>query len=497
MIRSATLLPLLLAAQMLPSGAAVDFVKDVQPIFLNHCLQCHRDGNDKGDYLMHTRADTFGDTFVVAGDPDASILIELIELDLDDDDLMPPTKDDNPLSPEQIKTLRDWVQEGAKWPEGLVLKMPELVNFKRDIQPILDKLSPEEQEKVKLWIRSGAAWPAGNDAATLALVSRIHSHILSTTKVTDAPSMTAYTDTIRGNGGNNVEFEMLPLSGGEFTMGSPDTEAKRQAIEGPQRKVKLAPFWIGKHEVTWDEYESFMIDGGRRNKDGTKMFPDADETDINLISRPTKPYVEMTFGMGKEGFPAISMTQHAALTYCKMISAQTGHFYRLPTEAEWEYACRAGTSTTYSFGDNVSELHKYAWFLDNSNFAYQKVGKKLPNPWGIHDMHGNVAEWTLDSFSADGYPAGNSDNPWSQSRDLYPRTVRGGSWNEFPEGLRSASRIASSDKWKILDPQLPKSIWYHTNAQWLGFRVVRPLKVPSPEEMNAIWNTGIDHDTLE
>ena len=487
------LVPLSVLILALPASAEIDFAKDVQPIFVEHCLKCHREENDKGDYMMHNRKAAFGDGIVVPGKPDKSIFIELLELDADDDDLMPPTKEGGPLKAEQIKTLRDWVKEGAAWPEDLVLEMPPLVSFERDIQPILDKLSPEEQEKMRQWIKAGAEWPL-DDTAALELVGRLHQKIVSTTKVKDATSMAAYTGKVPVSG---APFDMIPLPAGEFVMGSPDGEAKRKATEGPQRKVKIAPFWIGKHEITWDEYESFMVDGGRRKKSGAKMYPDPDDSDVDVISRPTKPYVEMTFGMGKARYPAISMTQHAALTYCKWLSAQTGHFYRLPTEAEWEYACRAGTETAYSFGDSPADIHKYAWFLDNADFAYQKVGTKLPNPWGLHDMHGNVAEWTMDSLTEDGYPAGDADNPRIKNRELYPRVARGGSWNDFPEGLRSATRLGSSGKWKTQDPQLPKSIWYHTDALWLGFRIVRPLEIPSPEEMHAIWNAGIDHDTLE
>ena len=212
---------------------------------------------------------------------------------------------------------------------------------------------------------------------------------------------------------------------------------------------------------------------------------------MDAVSQPTKPYMEMSFGMGQRGYPAISMTQHAANKYCQWLSAQTGHFYRLPTEAEWEYACRAGTTTPYSFGD-VSKIGQYAWYYENSNEKYQKVGKKKPNPWGLHDMHGNVMEWTADRFSPTYFDeiAEQSELPFLKPSRLYPRTVRGGGWDDDPENLRSAFRKGSDAIWKQQDPQLPKSIWYHTDAQWLGFRIVRPLVVPSADEMYFYWNSA-------
>jgi formylglycine-generating enzyme required for sulfatase activity len=241
-------------------------------------------------------------------------------------------------------------------------------------------------------------------------------------------------------------------------------------------------------EVTWNEFELFMYP--EMKKGNTPEIADA-------VTHPTKPYVEMSFGMGKDGFPAISMTQHAANTYCKWLSAKTGHFYRLPTEAEWEYACRAGTTTAYSFGDDVSKLGDYAWFAGNSDGKYQKVGQKKPNPWGLFDMHGNVAEWTLDQYSAQGYgaaAAGVIADPWVKATTPYPQAVRGGSWQDDPELLRSAARRGSDPSWKMQDPQLPKSIWYHTDAQFLGFRIVRPLTVPTAEELKNFWDSGVEHD---
>jgi formylglycine-generating enzyme required for sulfatase activity len=205
----------------------------------------------------------------------------------------------------------------------------------------------------------------------------------------------------------------------------------------------------------------------------------------------------MTFGMGKKGYPAICMTQLAARTFCDWLSAKTGRYYRLPTEAEWEYACRAGTTTRYSFGDDVENLDEYAWFYDNSEEKYHPIGKKKPNPWGLHDMHGNVAEWVLDQYSTDFYKSfGNSVavNPLNWPKAEWGRVVRGGSWMDDPEMLRSAARDQSVEDWKQQDPQIPKSIWYLTDALHVGFRIIRPLEVPSPEERKEKWDR---HDPFQ
>jgi formylglycine-generating enzyme required for sulfatase activity len=288
-----------------------------------------------------------------------------------------------------------------------------------------------------------------------------------------------------------VKFEMLPIPGGKFLMGSPEDEEDREEDEGPQREVEISPFWMAKTEITWDVYDVWAsdLDIFRRQVMGLKPSPRDALADKYQVSQPTKPYTDMTFGMGKKGYPAICMTQHSARTFCKWLSAKTGRYYRLPTEAEWEYACRAGTTTPYSFGDDPFDLEDYGWFFDNSDEAYQKVGTKEPNPWGLHDMHGNVAEWVLDQYDEAGY--GNvleqTLNPLAVPETLFPRVVRGGGWNSFPEDCRSAAREASSEEWKARDPQIPKSIWYLTEALHVGFRVVRPLHEPSEEEKAERW----------
>jgi formylglycine-generating enzyme required for sulfatase activity len=294
--------------------------------------------------------------------------------------------------------------------------------------------------------------------------------------------MKPYTDQIANT---NVKFDMVPIRGGKFLMGSPSGEAKRADDEGPQHEVTIAPFWMGKCEVTWDEYEVFMFNLDIARRTFTKEEPSVLDKAADALARPTKPYTDMTFGMGKEGFPAICMTQFAAKKYCEWLSAKTGRFYRLPTEAEWEYACRAGTTTAYSFGDDPSQLGDYAWYYDNSDAAYHKVGLKKPNPWGLYDMHGNVTEWCADQYLPDFYQslAGKvSDNPFAVPKKVEPCVVRGGSWDDDPEKLRSATRRGSHKDWKQQDPQIPQSIWYYTDALWNGFRVVRPLTEPPAEQ---------------
>ncbi len=308
---------------------------------------------------------------------------------------------------------------------------------------------------------------------------------------TTEAQMKPYTEVIANA---EVTFDMLPIPGGKFLMGSPDSEADRNDDEGPQHEVEIAPFWMGKCEVTWDEYEVWMFNLDIQRRELFKAEKTALETNADAVTRPTKPYTDMTFGMGKEGFPAICMTQLAARTYCEWLSAKTGRYYRLPTEAEWEYACRAGTITAYSFGDDPGQLDEYAWHYANCEDAYHPVGQKKPNPWGLHDIHGNVAEWVLDQYIPDYYQqfADNvTKNPWAVPTKIYPLAVRGGSWDDDPPALRSAARRGSEKDWKQQDPQLPQSIWYFTDALFVGFRVVRPLEVPSAEEQANVWNAGV------
>jgi formylglycine-generating enzyme required for sulfatase activity len=302
--------------------------------------------------------------------------------------------------------------------------------------------------------------------------------------------MKPYTELIEHS---SAKIEMLPIPGGTFVMGSPEAEADRLEDEGPLHEVSISPFWMAKCEITWDAYEVWMsdLDIVRRQVFNTPPSPRDKVAEQFQLSQPTPPYCDMTFGMGKRGYPAICMTQHAAKIFCKWLSAKTGRYYRLPTEAEWEYACRAGTKTAYYFGDDPAELDEHAWHYDNSNEGYSKVGKKKPNPWGLHDMHGNVSEWVLDQYADEGYAKHEGKDPLITPVTLYPRVVRGGGWDDDPDRLRSAARIGSNEEWKVQDPQLPQSIWYHTDAESVGFRIIRPLVEPSDEEKAAKWDKSL------
>ena len=288
-------------------------------------------------------------------------------------------------------------------------------------------------------------------------------------------------DYIQEIAGSDLKIDMVGIPAGEFVIGSPDSEKDRDKDEGPQQKQKIESFWMAKYETTWQLYYLYLnreIDNEVAKTKGEDVA-----IEVDAISGATIPYVDMSLGMGtSEGLPVANVTELAASKFCKWLSAKTGHFYRLPTEAEWEYACRAGSKTAYSFGDDVSKLDDYAWHYENSDDTYKKVGLKKPNAWGLYDMHGNVGEWTMDPYT-DAY----GENP--EDENLY--TVRGGSWDDDPEDLRSAARLSASYNWKQRDPQLPKSLWWNTDAGFVGFRIVRDANPPKKEDYEKYWGPKI------
>jgi formylglycine-generating enzyme required for sulfatase activity len=346
----------------------------------------------------------------------------------------------------------------------------------------------------------------------------------------DGGYMVEYSETIPGT---NVTFAMVPVPGGDFLLGSPTHEVERRDDEGPQVRVKLKPFWIGKCEVTWAEYRAFMAmydafkkmqllatsgksdESGAAAKDWRLVLAHAwngkleDDWGVDAVTTPTPLYdSSVTYSVGEEpSQPAVTMTQFAAKQYTKWLSGVTGRDYRLPSEAEWEYAARAGTTTAYSFGDDAAELGTYAWFEENGDYQTHAVAAKKPNPWGLYDMHGNVAEWTLDEYQKDAYArlaaAGVSDPGhnaasairWPSDAKPFPRVIRGGSWLDAPPACRSAARHKSEeDEWKLSDPNIPLSPWWYTEeaAQGVGMRIVRPLAPMSADEKQRVWQADVD-----
>ncbi len=292
---------------------------------------------------------------------------------------------------------------------------------------------------------------------------------------TQAPAAHAdhqsYVETVPGT---KIIFEMAAIPGGKFLMGSPPKEKGRRKDEGPQREVAIRPFWMGKTEVTWDEYSVFLQIGLKNTlSGGGEEGPDA-------LTYPTPPYSDETFGYGKnkgkDKQPTIALTQHAVLEYARWLSAKTGKTYRLPTEAEWEYACRAGAKTAYSFGNSPAKLAEHAWYAANAKNQPNPVGLKKPNPFGLFDMHGGTAEWVIDQYDPRSYAKPLSDPlPVNIPGDRrYPHVVRGGGWRDKAPELRCAARRFSEKWWSKQDPQSPQSIWWHTEATDVGFRLVRP-----------------------
>ena len=275
---------------------------------------------------------------------------------------------------------------------------------------------------------------------------------------------------------SDLSIEMIFIKGGEYTMGNKNSNVNTQ----------ISSFWMSKYEITWEIYNLFM-EFDQSNK--LEYIIDGDTIKVDGISKPTTPYTDMTFGMGYEGFPAVNMTHFAASKFCKWLSLMTGNYYRLPTEAEWEYACRSGTSSDYYYGDDISLIDEYSWNKNNSDNSYQRVGQKIPNKWGLHDMLGNVSEWVADSYDDNIFKSKKlKKDPFIFNESKYPKVYRGGSWNDEPSSLLTHKRFYSDNSLQKRDPQIPKSQWWNTDAPNIGFRIVRVNKDDSESRRNMFWN---------
>ena len=235
-------------------------------------------------------------------------------------------------------------------------------------------------------------------------------------------------------GFDDAKFELVKLPAGKIELGARG--------KNPAATVEIKPIWIGVTEVTWDTYTIFyqMLDLTEEQK----------AKGVDATSRPSKPYGPPDRGFGTNGYATISESRLAAQKYCEWLSAKTGKKYRLPTEAEWEYACRAGGPELKL---SKEELHKVAWVAENADDTPQPVGKKAPNAWGLYDMLGNVNEWVV---AADG-----------------ELVVKGGSWYDMGKDATCSARQVYTVEWQMTDPQDPKSTWWYSDGWHVGFRVVR------------------------
>lgn len=303
--------------------------------------------------------------------------------------------------------------------------------------------------------------------------------LLAAAELVHAQRIKSYTQEIPGT---DVSFKMIAIPAGTFTIGSPAGSPGRESDEGPQKSISLTAYWMGEKEVSFAEWDLFFKD---------MQMPQ--QKNIDGVSRPTAQYIDLTWGMGRSPHhPTNSMSQQAAMAYCKWLYEKTGVFYRLPTEAEWEYACRAGNPALYPFGNSPEQLKEYGYFKANSEGKYHETGNLKPNAWGLYDILGNLSEWTLDQYVENGYATMKSSDPMAIPTRRYPRVARGGSYLDDASALRCANRIPSRSEWNQRDPQIPKSKWWLTDGMFMGFRLVRPLKTPAKEEIEKFYEAYLD-----
>lgn len=313
---------------------------------------------------------------------------------------------------------------------------------------------------------------------------------VNTTVYTEATTIEKFEDFTEKVPNSTISFNMKAIPGGEFQIGSPDDEKVANDDERPAKKVKISRFFMAETEVSWSEYLAFYsqtaTEGRSTDTEGSRK-----NAEVDAITGPTPPYGQPDQNWGLGSRPAITMRYHAAETYCRWLSKVTGKTYRLPTEAEWEYACRAETKTPYFFegdpkkysktrfwnkitGADTTNINTFVIYTENSEGKTQKPDRVKANPFGLKNMLGNVAEFCSDWYSPDAYKNlqdGATDPKGPVSGEEH--VVRGGSFKSEPEDVRCASRsFTQSTAWMKTDPQMPKSIWWYSDCTYVGFRVV-------------------------
>jgi formylglycine-generating enzyme required for sulfatase activity len=293
-----------------------------------------------------------------------------------------------------------------------------------------------------------------------------------------------YTETLTNKQGKKISFEMVLIPGGTFTMGSPADEEDREEHEGPQRKLTIKPFYLATTEMPYDVFMIYYYETVQKARDKGRGDPMEEyklavRWPVDGITGPTPVYGDITNGWGGGKRPALGATWLNAMIFCKWLRLKTGKHYRLPTEAEWEYACRAGTTTPYIAGDDPDDMDDYAWYEDNFDEGTEEAGEKKPNAFGLYDIQGNVREWVFDFYSPKAYAQ-------KDGIDLYVNpggpvkgevhVARGGAFNSPVEELRSAARFFETEWWSAEDPQDPKSRWWLPKRPFIGFRIAREIE---------------------
>jgi formylglycine-generating enzyme required for sulfatase activity len=224
--------------------------------------------------------------------------------------------------------------------------------------------------------------------------------------------------------GTLISFTMVKIPAGKVKVGD--------------KEIQIKPFWIERTETTWDEFDVFAqkLDLSEKEKVAA----------ADAKSRPSNPYGAPDRGYGHHGYPAISLSYLSAQSYCKWLSAKTGKKYRLPTEAEWQYACQANSP-------EPTDKAKFAWYEENSDDKTHPVAKKEPNPWGLYDMLGNAGEWCTDSEGKG--------------------VLCGGMFLDAAEDLNCTHRAYYQPSWQVTDPQNPKGKWWFSDGPFCGLRVIR------------------------
>jgi len=287
-----------------------------------------------------------------------------------------------------------------------------------------------------------------------------------------------FTETVTTKTGEKISFDMVLIPAGNFRMGSPANEAGRKDDEGPQHEVRVDNFYLCTTETTIELFMAYYQETVSAKRDFISTQESQKESDkagseVDAITGPTPVYGDMTMGYENQ-HPAMGMTWHNAMTFCRWLSKNTGKKYRLPTEAEWEYACRAGTTKAFGAGSDPEKLKEYAWFEKTADSETNTAGKKKPNAWDLYDMLGNVREWVSDFYSPDAYkqaatktPAVNPKGPESGQVHV----ARGGDYSCPADELRCAARAFEEKWWRSGDPQIPKSKWWLPEMDIIGFRV--------------------------